>query len=162
MVVVNVNGGAHFTHLGLVSSSSQSSAPLTPDISCNSSCNSFQHMSKSLTSSILLCRKTSPWFWNSCTLTMRERLLRGRRSRYGTNCTRIQLPPMSCKLKVVRMTFQRERSVLTKTTHTTVLAPLIPINPIGKIVCTKPRQKGDRRGMTKGVPRTRWLGIPVR
>ena len=38
MVVVNVNGGAHFTHLGLVSCSSQSSAPLTPDISFNSSC----------------------------------------------------------------------------------------------------------------------------
>ena len=32
IVVVNVNGGAHFTHLGLVSCSSQSSAPLTPDI----------------------------------------------------------------------------------------------------------------------------------
>ena len=60
MVVVNVNGGAHFIHLGLVSWSSQSSAPLTPDISCNSSCNSFQHMSTSLTSSVLLCRKTSP------------------------------------------------------------------------------------------------------
>ena len=38
MVVVNVNGGAHFTHLGLVSSSSQSSMPLTPDISFNYSC----------------------------------------------------------------------------------------------------------------------------
>ena len=35
MVVVNVNGRAHFTHLGLVSSSSQSSTPLTPDISFN-------------------------------------------------------------------------------------------------------------------------------
>ena len=38
MVVVNVNGGAHFTHLGLVSCSSQSSVPLTPDILFNSSC----------------------------------------------------------------------------------------------------------------------------
>ena len=32
MVVVNVNGGAHFTHLGLVSYSSQSSTPFTPVI----------------------------------------------------------------------------------------------------------------------------------
>ena len=38
MVVVNVNGRAHFTHLGLVSSSSQSSTPLTLDISFNYSC----------------------------------------------------------------------------------------------------------------------------
>ena len=38
MVVVNVNGGAHFTHLGLVSCSSQSSAPLTPDISFHACC----------------------------------------------------------------------------------------------------------------------------
>ena len=38
MVVVNVNGGAYFTHLGLVSSSSQSSTPLTPDILFNYSC----------------------------------------------------------------------------------------------------------------------------
>ena len=38
MVVVNVNGGAHFTHLGLVSCSSQSSTPLTPDIWFNYSC----------------------------------------------------------------------------------------------------------------------------
>ena len=29
MVVVNVNGGAHFTHLGLVSCSSQTSTPFT-------------------------------------------------------------------------------------------------------------------------------------
>ena len=32
MVVVNVNGEAHFTHFGLVSCSSQSSTPLTPVI----------------------------------------------------------------------------------------------------------------------------------
>ena len=38
MVVVNVNGEAHFTHVGLVSCSSQSSVPLTPDISFNYSC----------------------------------------------------------------------------------------------------------------------------
>ena len=38
MVVVNVNGGAHFTHLGLVSCSSQSSAPLTPDIPFHACC----------------------------------------------------------------------------------------------------------------------------
>ena len=38
MVVVNVNGGAHFTHLGLVSCSSRSSAPLAPDILFNYSC----------------------------------------------------------------------------------------------------------------------------
>ena len=38
MVVVNVNGGAHFTHLALVSSASQSSTPLTPDISFKYSC----------------------------------------------------------------------------------------------------------------------------
>ena len=38
MVVVNVNGGAHFTHLGLVSCSFQSFAPLTSDISFNYSC----------------------------------------------------------------------------------------------------------------------------
>ena len=37
-VVVNVNSGAHFTHLGLVSCSSRSSTPLTPDISFNYSC----------------------------------------------------------------------------------------------------------------------------
>ena len=33
MVVVNVNDGAHFTHLGLVSYSSRTSIPLTPVIS---------------------------------------------------------------------------------------------------------------------------------
>ena len=38
MVVVNVNSGAHFTHLGLVSCSSRFSTPLTPDISFNYSC----------------------------------------------------------------------------------------------------------------------------
>ena len=38
MVVVNVNSGAHFTHLGLVSYSSRSSTPLTLDISFNYSC----------------------------------------------------------------------------------------------------------------------------
>ena len=38
MVVVNVNGRAHFTHLGLVSCSSQSSAPLTPDIWFHACC----------------------------------------------------------------------------------------------------------------------------
>ena len=38
MVVVNVNGRVHFTHLGLVSSSFQSSTPLTSDISFNYSC----------------------------------------------------------------------------------------------------------------------------
>ena len=38
MVVVNVNGGADFAHLGLVNCSSQSSAPLIPDISFNYSC----------------------------------------------------------------------------------------------------------------------------
>ena len=38
MIVVNVNGGAHFTHLGLVSCSSRSCTPLTPDISFNYSC----------------------------------------------------------------------------------------------------------------------------
>ena len=38
MVVVNVNGGAHFIHLGLVSSSSQSSTPLTLKISFDYFC----------------------------------------------------------------------------------------------------------------------------
>ena len=38
MVVVHVNSGAHFTHLGLVSCSSRSSTPLAPDISFNYSC----------------------------------------------------------------------------------------------------------------------------
>ena len=38
MVVVNVNGRAHFTHLGLVSCFSRSSTLLTPDISFNYSC----------------------------------------------------------------------------------------------------------------------------
>ena len=38
MVVVNVNGGAHFTHFGLVSSSFQSSTPLTAYILINYSC----------------------------------------------------------------------------------------------------------------------------
>ena len=38
MVVVNVNNGAHFTHLGLVSCSSRSSTPLLPDIFFYYSC----------------------------------------------------------------------------------------------------------------------------
>ena len=38
MVVVNVNNEAHFTHLRLVSCSSQSSTPLTPVISFYYSC----------------------------------------------------------------------------------------------------------------------------
>ena len=38
MVIVNVNDGAQFIHLGLVSCSSRSSIPLTPDISFNYSC----------------------------------------------------------------------------------------------------------------------------
>ena len=162
MVVVNVNSGAHFTHLGLVSCTFQSSAPLTPDIWFHACCKGFQHMSTSLTSSVLLCRKTSPWFWNSCTLTRREGSLRGRRSRYRTCCTRIPLPPMSCKLKLLRMTFQRQRTLLKRATRSTILTPLIPMNPNGKTVCTRPRQEGERRGMAKEVPKTRWLEIPVR
>ena len=109
-------------------------------------------MSTSLTSSVVLCRKTSSWFWNSCTLTRREGLLRVPRSRYGTYCTRIQLPLTSCKLKVVRMTFQRERAFWTRTTCITVRSPLIPVNPMGMTVCMRPRQEGERRGMTKGFP----------
>ena len=31
-----------------------------------------------------------------------------------------------------------------------------------KTVCMRPRQEGERQGIAKGVPRTRWLGIPVR
>ena len=32
---------------------------------------------------------------------------------------------------------------------------------MGMTVCMRPHQEGERWGMTKGVPRTRWLGIPV-
>ena len=70
--------------------------------------------------------------------------------------------PMSCKLKLVRMTFHTQRTLSKRATRSTVLTPLIPMNPNRKTVCTRPRQEGERRGMAKGVPWTRWLGIPVR
>ena len=56
---------------------------------------------------------------------------------------------------------ERERILWTRTTCITVRTPLILVNPKGMILCTRPRVEGERRGMTKGVPRTRWLGILV-
>ena len=57
---------------------------------------------------------------------------------------------------------ERERTLWTRKTRITVRSPRRPVNPMGMTVCMRPRQEGERRGMTKGVSRTRWLGIPVR
>ena len=51
---------------------------------------------------------------------------------------------------------------LARTTRMTIRTRLIPIDPKGKTLCARPRQEGERRDMTSRIPRTRWLGIPVR